>query len=95
VTSENIANSAPDFISQAKEIAAILTAIVGVSGFLHGFYNSRKIRKSELRWKQAIAAKDNVDTIHKHENARHALTILDWVDISIKDQSEMRLSQTY
>lgn len=82
-----------EFINQSKEFIALLAGIWGLISLVKGFTNARKIRRDELRWKQANVARETVDAIHKHDNARPALTILDWVDMKILDQSEIVVTE--
>jgi hypothetical protein len=64
------------------EIASWTAAVVG--GLVAAFVAIRQMksnteqRKSELRWRQANAAKEIIDDMHCNSLAKNAVTMLDW-----------------
>src|SRR5260370_15233156 len=59
---------------------AIPVAILGFAKAIYEISAGRRQRAEELRWKQAQAAKELLDDIHRHELARQAIHMMDWVD---------------
>lgn len=61
-------------------LAAVVVASVGVPKAIVEVRANRKQRADELRWKQASAAKELLDDIHKDDFARQAVHMLDWCE---------------
>jgi hypothetical protein len=59
---------------------AIPVAIFGFAKAIYEISAGRRQRAEELRWKQAQAAKELLDDIHRHELASQAIHMMDWVD---------------
>jgi hypothetical protein len=70
------------FLKDIIQVAAWAVAIIG--GLIAAFVASRQLklnteqRKTELRWKQANAAREIISDIHSNSWSRNAVTMLDW-----------------
>ena len=69
-----------DWGQLAGYFIAVPVALVGLGKAVYEISANRKQRASELRWKQAQAAKELLDDIHNHERTKQAVHMMDWVD---------------
>src|SRR6202023_908288 len=75
----------PEFIDNLRESAQLLGLVIGVPAAIVGLFKAlyeiranREQRSTELRWKRANLAKELLDDIHRHDQARNAVHMLDW-----------------
>jgi hypothetical protein len=75
----------PGFIDNLRESAQLLGLAIGVPAAIVGLFKAlyeiranREQRSTELRWKRANLAKELLDDIHRHDQARNAVHMLDW-----------------
>jgi len=70
------------FLKDVIQVASWVVAVIG--GLIAAFVAIRQLksnteqRKTELRWRQANAAKEIISDIHSNYWAKNAVTMLDW-----------------
>ena len=70
------------FLKDVIQVASWVVAVIG--GLIAAFVAIRQLksnteqRKTELRWRQANAAKEIISDIHTNNWAKNAVTMLDW-----------------
>jgi hypothetical protein len=68
-------------ISEAKDAAAILTAIVGLflaAKAIQEYRRGVEEKARDLRWRQTLAAKDFIDAVRSNTLSAAALKMIDW-----------------
>lgn len=67
-----------DIFEMASWSAAVVGGLVAAFAAVHQMKSNIEQRRSELRWRQANAAKEIIDDIHHNDWAKNAVTMLDW-----------------
>jgi len=67
-----------DLIQALAWIGAVVAAAFAAFKAISEVRSSRHQRKDELRWKQANAAKEIINDLHRNNRAVNATTLLDW-----------------